>query len=214
MRGGELIVVDPHHHRDVRLVGRWHAQDHALSTRLQVLVHLGTAAGVRGRLHRDVDAEGVHISHLQIHEPTLDDVKKAAETSKAAFRFHMAKDLLSIAAGILDAATFFRGRLPEAFGGYPRERTRFPVEYPTACSPQAWSTGAVLLLLRAVLGLEPSGDQLKVEPALAQVANRIELSGIVGRWGRADASASRPADSRDSRQLRDRYGAAIKSARR
>ena len=30
--------------------------------------------------------------------------------------------------------------------------TRFPVEYPTACSPQAWATGAPLLMLRALLG--------------------------------------------------------------
>ncbi len=57
VRGGELIVVDPHHHRDVRLVGRWHAQDHPLGARIQVLLHLGTAAGVRGRLHRHVDAQ-------------------------------------------------------------------------------------------------------------------------------------------------------------
>ena len=42
---------------------------------------------------------------------------------------------------------FFEGRLPEAFGGYPREMTKYPVQYPTACSPQAWSTGAPLLLL-------------------------------------------------------------------
>jgi glycogen debranching enzyme len=119
-----------------------------------------------------------------------------------------------IAEALIDAAGYFHGRLPEAFAGYDRSLTRYPVQYPTACSPQAWSTGAVLLLLRAVLGLEPSGDQLKVEPALAQVANRIELSGIVGRWGRADASASRPADFRDSWQLRDQYGAAIKPARR
>ncbi len=60
----------------------------------------------------------------------------------------------------------FEGRLPEAFGGYPRSLTRYPVEYPTACSPQAWSTGAPLLLLRTALGLEPSGDNLIVDPAL------------------------------------------------
>src|SRR5262249_30347665 len=53
----------------------------------------------------------------------------------------------SIALGILQAAEFFHSRLPEAFAGYPRELTRFPVEYPTACSPQAWATGAPLLLL-------------------------------------------------------------------
>jgi glycogen debranching enzyme len=119
-----------------------------------------------------------------------------------------------IAEAMIDAAKYFHGRLPEAFAGYDRSLTKYPVQYPTACSPQAWSTGAVLLLLRAVLGLEPSGDQVKVEPALAQVANRIELSGIVGRWVRADASASRPADSRDSRQLRNQYGPATKPAGR
>ena len=44
--------------------------------------------------------------------------------------------------------------------------TKYPVQYPTACSPQAWSTGAPLLLLRTMLGLEPIGDHLVVDPAL------------------------------------------------
>ena len=35
-----------------------------------------------------------------------------------------------IAAGILDAADYFDGRLPEAFGGYARELTKYPVQYP------------------------------------------------------------------------------------
>ena len=69
-------------------------------------------------------------------------------------------------AGILDAAEVFEGRLPEAFGGYDRDLTKYPVKYPTACSPQAWSTGAPLLLLRTMLGLEPIGDHLIVDPAL------------------------------------------------
>ena len=47
----------------------------------------------------------------------------------------------------------FDGRLPEAFGGYDRRLTKYPVQYPTACSPQAWSTGTPLLLLRTMLGL-------------------------------------------------------------
>ena len=68
--------------------------------------------------------------------------------------------------GILDAAEFFDGRLPEAFGGYERSLTKYPVQYPTACSPQAWSTGAPLLLLRTMLGLEPVGEHLVVDPAL------------------------------------------------
>jgi glycogen debranching enzyme len=92
-----------------------------------------------------------------------------------------------IAAGILDAAQFFDGRLPEAFGGYPREMTRFPVQYPTACSPQAWSTGAPLLFLRTMLGLEPMGEHLLVDPALPSHIGHLELLDIPGRWGVMDA---------------------------
>ena len=93
----------------------------------------------------------------------------------------------AIAAGILDAAEFFDGRLPEAFGGYQRALTKYPVQYPTACSPQAWSTGAPLLLLRTMLGLEPLGDHLVVDPALPSGIGHLELLDIPGRWGRIDA---------------------------
>jgi glycogen debranching enzyme len=92
-----------------------------------------------------------------------------------------------IAAGILDAAEFFEGRLPEAFGGYERSQTRYPVQYPTACSPQAWSTGAPLLLLRTMLGLEPQGEHLVVDAALPSSIGHLELLDIPGRWGRIDA---------------------------
>jgi glycogen debranching enzyme len=89
--------------------------------------------------------------------------------------------------GILESAEYFRGRLPEAFGGYRRERTQFPVEYPTACSPQAWSTGAPLLILRVLLGLEPIGDRLLVDPAVPTQIAEIQLLDIPGRWGHVDA---------------------------
>jgi glycogen debranching enzyme len=92
-----------------------------------------------------------------------------------------------VAAGVLDAAEFFDGRLPEAFGGYPRSITKYPVQYPTACSPQAWSTGAPLLFLRTMLGLEPVGEHLVVDPALPLNIGHLELLDIPGRWGRIDA---------------------------
>ena len=92
-----------------------------------------------------------------------------------------------IAAGILDAAQFFDGRLPEAFGGYARSATKYPVQYPTACSPQAWSTGAPLLFLRTMLGLEAIGEHLVVDPALPVGIGHLELLDIPGRWGRVDA---------------------------
>jgi glycogen debranching enzyme len=102
-------------------------------------------------------------------------------------RYGFKAEAAIVAAGILDAARFFDGRLPEAFGGYPREMTNYPVQYPTACSPQAWSTGAPLLLLRTMLGLEPVDDRLVVDAALPATIGHLELLDIPGRWGRVDA---------------------------
>jgi glycogen debranching enzyme len=79
-------------------------------------------------------------------------------------RYGFNDEAAHVASGILTAANHFGGRLPEAFGGYPRDMTRYPVQYPTACSPQAWSTGAPLLLLRTMLGLEPIGDHMVSNP--------------------------------------------------
>jgi glycogen debranching enzyme len=102
-------------------------------------------------------------------------------------RYGYKEEAAQIAAGMFDAAYYFDGRLPEAFGGYERSITRYPVEYPTACSPQAWSTGTPLLLLRTMLGLEPIGEHLVVDPALAIGIGQLELLDIPGRWGRIDA---------------------------
>ena len=102
-------------------------------------------------------------------------------------RYGFKAEAARIAAGILDAANFFDGRLPEAFGGYERALTKYPVQYPTACSPQAWSTGAPPLFLRTMLGLDVIGDHLVVDPALPEGIGRVELLDIPGRWGRVDA---------------------------
>jgi glycogen debranching enzyme len=111
-------------------------------------------------------------------------------------RYGFAEEAGRIAEGIIDAAEFFDGRLPEAFGGYERELTGHPVPYPAANSPQAWSTGTPLLLLRTMLGLEPYGDDLVVAPVLPARFGRIELLDIPGRWGRADAIGSAQAPTR------------------
>jgi glycogen debranching enzyme len=102
-------------------------------------------------------------------------------------RYGFKDEAAQIAGGILDAAAFFDGRLPEAFGGYEREATKYPVQYPTACSPQAWSTGTPLLLLRTMLGLDPIGDHLIVDPALPPAIDSLTVLDIPGRWGRIDA---------------------------
>jgi glycogen debranching enzyme len=110
-------------------------------------------------------------------------------------RYGFREEAARVALATLEAATFFRYRLPEVFAGYRRGRTSFPVEYPTASSPQAWATGTPLLLLRVLLGLELDGDELHSDPHLPDKIEWIELAGIPGRWGHADASTAKEVSS-------------------
>jgi glycogen debranching enzyme len=129
-------------------------------------------------------------------------------------RYGFKHEAAQIAAGILNAAAFFDGRLPEAFGGYEREATKYPVQYPTACSPQAWSTGAPLLLLRTMLGLEPLGEHLIVDPTLPSGIGVLALLEIPGRWGRVDAFARGEMELNRKPQLQPQLGAPEQAAAR
>jgi glycogen debranching enzyme len=60
-----------------------------------------------------------------------------------------------IGGAILRAAPYFEHRLPEVFAGYPASVTGVPVAFPTASRPQAWAAGAPLLILTALLDLQP-----------------------------------------------------------
>jgi glycogen debranching enzyme len=80
------------------------------------------------------------------------------------------------------------------------------VQYPTACSPQAWSTGAPLLFLRTMLGLEPIGDHLIVDPAIPAGIGQVELLDIRGRWGRIDAFGRARKQTAKTQSARPRRG--------
>jgi glycogen debranching enzyme len=63
-------------------------------------------------------------------------------------------ELRALAEGLLAAlSTYEQRRWPELYDGYDRATFPRPVAYPDANSPQAWATGAVLLLVRALLGI-------------------------------------------------------------
>ncbi|MBF6230018.1 amylo-alpha-1,6-glucosidase [Nocardia farcinica] len=61
----------------------------------------------------------------------------------------------TLTAGLLDAAGFFDGRLPELFCGFDRTEFPTPVPHPASCAPHAVAAAAPLLLLRSWLGLQP-----------------------------------------------------------
>jgi glycogen debranching enzyme len=93
------------------------------------------------------------------------------------YGFHAQANRLMTA--MIDAAGEFIGhRLPEVFAGYGRDVGPFPVEYPTASSPQAWACGTSMLMLRAALGLEPEAATrgIRVDPHLPARADALKMT--------------------------------------
>lgn len=57
--------------------------------------------------------------------------------------------------GLFESSLHFENqRLPELFCGFNRVTKEGPVQYPVACSPQAWSVASIYLLLKASLNVE------------------------------------------------------------
>jgi glycogen debranching enzyme len=83
-----------------------------------------------------------------------------------------------IAVALIHASTFSEHRLPEAFAGYDRSTSRFPIPYPTACSPQAWATGTPLALIRAMLGLDAIDGEVVLDPRLPDEIGRMSIRGL------------------------------------
>jgi glycogen debranching enzyme len=76
---------------------------------------------------------------------------------------------------------FPSGRFPELFCGFAREDVPVPVEYPVACRPQAWATGATLLMVRSYGGISADAPARKldiVRPTLPFWLSRNDIIGM------------------------------------
>jgi glycogen debranching enzyme len=127
-------------------------------------------------------------SPIEYHNGTVwphDNSIIAAGLARYGYRQEAAK----VISAIFEASATFNYRLPEVFAGYRRERTGYPVKYPTASSPQAWASGAPLLCFRVLLGLEPEGEVLKSDPVLPSWIGTLNIENIPGRWGQANVMA-------------------------
>lgn len=81
----------------------------------------------------------------------------------------------------LSGAFFPAGRFPELFCGFAREDVPVPVEYPVACRPQAWATGATLLMVRSYAGISadaPAGTLFIARPTLPFWLTRSDIIGM------------------------------------
>lgn len=146
--------------------------------------------GIRtlGDSERAYNPLGYHLGSVWAHDSALIAAGMA--------RHGMTAHVRTIAGGVLNAAEGFGWRLPELYGGLDTrdERGRgAPLPYPAACSPQAWSAGAPLLLLRSVLGLQPDVPRNTTRAASALVnGRRLIVDGIMigGRAHRIAANGS------------------------
>lgn len=97
-------------------------------------------------------------------------------------RYGWIKEAEHIAGGIFDAAIFHPYfRLPELFCGFTRRGSSSPVEYPVACSPQAWAAGAIFMILQSILGLTPNASKNLLyinNPTLPTWLNQVSLSNL------------------------------------
>jgi glycogen debranching enzyme len=105
-------------------------------------------------------------------------------------RYGYRKEAAQVIGGYFESSIIFRYRLPEVFAGYDRGQTFYPVQYPTACLPQAWAAGAPMLGIRTLMGLEPKGEILTSakDCVLPPWMGMLKLENIPGRWGRATVS--------------------------
>lgn len=72
-------------------------------------------------------------------------------------------------------------RPPELFCGYENDGFSTPVQYPVACSPQAWASGTIFQLITMMVNLVPNAPskQLRIiDPALINSIGRLSIKNL------------------------------------
>jgi glycogen debranching enzyme len=124
---------------------------------------------------------GYHIGTVWPHDSGI-----AAEGMR---RYGYRAEASRLTMSLLEAATFFGHRLPEVFAGFDRGTTGMPVEYPTASRPQAWASGATLLALRTLLGMDPIDGDVRAAPVLPDRLGLLRVRGVLRGSARVDVSS-------------------------
>jgi glycogen debranching enzyme len=97
-------------------------------------------------------------------------------------RYHLRAEPEAVLTALHAASQHFRYfRLPELFCGMSRSAGEFLVEYPVSCSPQAWASASLFMMLQAVLGLDadaPAGRLHILNPRLPGFVRRLELRNL------------------------------------
>jgi glycogen debranching enzyme len=133
-----------------------------------------------------------------------------ATTAFGMKRYGFAAECNTLAGAIFDAAALFEHhRLPETFGGHPRDaRHPHPGIYPDACAPQAWSASAVFWLVQSMLGLWAYAplNAVIIEPELPEWLPRLRLRNLRIGQGRVSLEFTRDRSGKTDYRVLDRSG--------
>jgi glycogen debranching enzyme len=105
-------------------------------------------------------------------------------------QYDLKAEALTILHGLFDSTRFLEiQRLPELFCGFARRSGEGPTLYPVACSPQAWATASVFLLLQVCLGLTIDGPGHRIlftRPSLPGFLQEMRILDLTIDTGAAD----------------------------
>ena len=129
---------------------------------------------------RTLAADEVAFGPLEYHDGTVWPHDNSLIAFGLARSGHTEQAQLVVRA-LLDCAPYFDHRLPEHFAGFERRVDEAPGIVPTSASPQAWAAGTPVLLLRALLGLEPDPGARVLDVSAAPMpawAEGLTLAGV------------------------------------
>ena len=117
---------------------------------------------------------GYHIGSVWPHDNSL--------TAIGLRSLGLIDQALELSQGLLDMTKHQPyNRPPELFCGYERVNDNDPVQYPVACTPQAWATGSIFQLIHTMVNLVPDapGNYLRIiDPALPESINYLSLRNL------------------------------------
>jgi glycogen debranching enzyme len=117
---------------------------------------------------------GYHIGSVWPHDNSLIALGMRSHS--------LVKQSLRIAQGLIDMtiAQPYQ-RPPELLCGYEHDGFSLPVQYPVACSPQAWATGSIFQLILVMVNLVPdaTSNQLRIiDPYLLNSINCLSIQNL------------------------------------
>jgi glycogen debranching enzyme len=97
-------------------------------------------------------------------------------------RYNLMDEIVKVMKGVFDTAVHSENyRLPELFCGFDRIKGQAPTSYPVACAPQAWSVGALFMLIQSCLGMRIKAAENTIafcHPVLPSFLRELTISNL------------------------------------